>query len=153
MNSNQKYQSSVKDMSVILLSEGKTVRIKAHGYSMFPAIKPGSLILIEPLQQKGRPVQGEIVAIKRENGIVVHRVTKRFVKDGITWYVTRGDSNSRSDNPVKIEQIAGRIIKSEATGENPIPADVRINTRPNYIINRLRVIGIFVMQKLRKAIK
>ena len=136
-------------MSVILLAEGKTVRIKAHGYSMYPAIEPGSLILIEPLMQKGRPVPGEIVAIKREKGIVVHRVTKRFVKDGVTWYVTRGDSNSRSDNPIKIEQIAGRIIKSEATGENPEAADVRIKTNINYILNRIRVIGIFIARKIK----
>jgi signal peptidase I len=153
MNSNQKYFSSVKDMSVTLLSEGKTVRIKAHGYSMYPAIKPGSLILIEPLNQKGGPVPGEIVAVKRESGLVVHRVTKRIVKDGVTWLVTKGDSNSRSDKPVKIDQIAGRIVKSEATGENPEPADVRINTKPNYIFNRLRVIGIFVIQKLKKGLR
>ena len=136
-------------MSVILLAEGKTVRIKAHGYSMYPAIEPGSLILIEPLKQKGRPVPGEIVAIKRENGIVVHRLTKRFVKDGVTWYVTRGDSNPRSDNPVKIEQIAGRIIKSEATGENPQAGDVRIKTNINYFLNRIRVIVIFIAKKIR----
>jgi len=136
-------------MSVILLAEGKTVRIKAHGYSMFPAIKPGSLILIEPLQQKGRPVPGEIVAIRRENGIVVHRVTRRIVKDGVTWYVTRGDSNSSSDKPVKIEQIAGRIIKSEATGENPEAADVRIRTNTNYFFNRIRVIVIFIVKKIK----
>jgi signal peptidase I len=149
MNSNKKYFSSVKDMSVTLLAEGKTVRIKAHGYSMYPAVKPGSLILIEPLGQKGRPVPGEIVAVKRESGIIVHRVTKRFVKDGVEWYVTRGDSNSRQDNPVKIDQIAGRIIKSEATGENPEAADIRIKTNINYFLNRIRVIIIFIMKKIK----
>ena len=136
-------------MSVTLLEEGKTVRIKAHGYSMYPAVKPGSLILIEPLVQKGRPEPGEIVAVKRENGIIVHRVTKRFVKNGVTWYVTRGDSNARPDNPVKIEQIAGRIIKSEATGENPEAADIRIKTNINYFLNRVRVIVIFIVKKIR----
>jgi signal peptidase I len=153
MNSNKKYFSQVKDMSLNLLAEGKTIRIKAHGYSMYPAIKPGSLILIESLKQKGRPVPGEIVALKRETGLVVHRVIKRVIKDGITYYITRGDSNATTDNPVTIDKIAGRIVKSEPTGENPIPADIRINTKPNHIINRLRVISIFVIQKLRKAVK
>jgi signal peptidase I len=153
MNSNKKYFSQVKDMSLNLLAEGKTIRIKAHGYSMYPAIKPGSLILIESLKQKGRPVPGEIVALKRETGLVVHRVIKRVIKDGITYYITRGDSNATTDNPVTIDKIAGRIVKSEPTGENPIPADIRINTKPNHFINRLRVISIFVIQKLRKAVK
>ncbi len=140
-------------MSLTLLAEGKTIRIKAHGYSMYPAIKPGSLILIEPLRQKGKPVPGEIVALKRENGLVVHRIVKTVVKNGITYYITRGDSNSITDIPVTIDKIAGRIIKSEPTGENPVPADITINTKPNYILNRLRVISIFVKQKLRKAFK
>lgn len=139
-------------MSLTLLAEGKTIRIKAHGYSMYPAIKPGSLVLIEPLRQKGKPVPGEIVALKRENGLVVHRVIKTVVKDGITYYITRGDSNANTDSPVTIEKIAGRIIKSEPTGENPIPADIRINKKPRYIINRLSVIGIFLFKKI-KSIK
>ena len=136
-------------MSLTLLAEGKTIRIKAHGYSMYPAIKPGSLILIEPLRRKGNPVRGEIVALKRENGLVVHRVTKRVIKNGITYYVTRGDSNSTTDSPVTIDKIAGRIVKSEPTGENPVPADIRINTKPNYFFNRIRVIIIYIVKKIR----
>ncbi len=140
-------------MSVTLLAEGKTIRIKAYGYSMYPAIKPGSLILVEPLKQKGKPVPGEIVALKRETGLVVHRVVKRLMKDGIEYYQTRGDSNSMADTPVTIEKIAGRVVKSEPTGENPVPADVRINTKPGYVVNRIRVIGIFLAQKVRKLLK
>ena len=58
----------IKNTGLTLLSEGKTIRIKAHGYSMYPCIKPGSLVLIEPINLKGVPVPGEIIAITRENG-------------------------------------------------------------------------------------
>jgi signal peptidase I len=153
MNKNKKFSSAVKNMSVSLLAEGKTIRIKAHGYSMYPAIKPGSLILIEPLKKKGSPVPGEIVALKRETGLVVHRIVKRVIKDGVEYYIARGDSNSMADNPVTIGKIAGRVVRSEPTGENPVPADVRINAKPKYIVNRLRVIGIFLAQKTRRIFK
>jgi len=149
MNSSKKYFSSVKDMSLSLLAEGKTIRIKAHGYSMYPAIKPGSLILIEPLKQKGKPLPGEIVALKRENGMVVHRIVKTVFKNNTTYYITRGDSNATTDAPMTIDKIAGRVVKSEPTGENPVPADIRINTKPHHIYNRLRVILIFIMKKIR----
>ena len=72
----------LKISGLTLLSEGKTIRIKAHGYSMYPCIKPGSLILIEPINVKGLPVPGEIIAIKRENGLIVHRLTKIIIKNG-----------------------------------------------------------------------
>jgi signal peptidase I len=148
MNS-QRYFGPVKDMSLTLLSEGKTIRIKAHGYSMYPSIRPGSLILIEPLREKGKPVPGEIVAIKRDSGIVVHRVVKTVFRNNTTWYITRGDSNAITDDPSTIDKIVGRIVKSESTGENPKPADIRINTKPNYILNRIRVIYIFIVKKIK----
>ena len=148
MNNRGKNQNIVKDIGLTLLSEGKTIRIKAHGYSMYPCIKPGSMILIEPLKEKGLPVPGEIIAIKRENGLIVHRLSRIIIKNGVKTYIARGDSNAYSDDPVKIDKIAGRIVRAETTGENQKLADIRINTRPNYFLNRLRVIGIFLWKKI-----
>ncbi len=143
-------QRIAKDVSLSLLSEGRTIRIKAHGYSMYPCIKPGSIILIEPIAIKGRPVPGEIIAIKRENGLVVHRLTRIVTKNGITTYIARGDSNAYADNPVNYDKLAGRIVGAETTGENPVPADIRINTKPNYFSNRLRVVGMILWKKIRQ---
>lgn len=152
MNSYRSNHAVVKDMSLTLLSEGKTIRIKAHGYSMYPCIKPGSLLLIEPISIKGFPKPGEIIAVRREAGLIVHRLIKINVKNGIRYYIARGDSNAYGDNPVKIDKIVGRITGAESTGENPVAADVRINTRPNYIINRVRVIGLILWKKIKKVI-
>jgi signal peptidase I len=148
MNNGRNNHTILKDIGLTLLAEGKTIRIKAHGYSMFPCIKPGSLILIEPLNIKGLPHPGEIIAIKRENGLIVHRLSRIINKNGVTFYTARGDSNAYTDNPVKIDKIAGRIVRAESTGENPVPADIRINTRPKYFINRLRVIGLLLWKKI-----
>jgi signal peptidase I len=148
MNNWRNNRSIVKDIGLTLLSEGKTIRIKAHGYSMYPCIKPGSLILIEPINIKGLPRPGEIIAIRRESGLIVHRLSKTVNKNSVTFYIARGDSNAYADNPVKIDKIAGRIVRAETTGENPVPADIRINTKPNYFVNRLRVIGLLLWKKM-----
>jgi signal peptidase I len=148
MNNWRNNHAVVKDISLTLLTEGKTIRIKAHGYSMYPCIKPGSLILIEPLNIKGMPRPGEIIAIQRESGLIVHRLSKIINNNGIMFYIARGDSNAYADNPVKIDKIAGRIVRAESTGENPVPADIRVNTKPSYFVNRLRVIGIILWKKL-----
>lgn len=149
MNNRQNNHTIVKDIGLTLLSEGKTIRIKAHGYSMYPCIRPGSLILIEPLNIKGMPRPGEIIAIKREAGLIVHRLTKIIKKNGTTYYIARGDSNAYADNPVKIEKIAGRIVRAESTGENPVVANISVNTKPNYFVNRIRVIGILLLKKIK----
>ena len=151
MNNLKKSSEILKNVGFTLLTEGKTIRIKAHGYSMYPCIKPGSLILIEPIITKGNPVPGEIVAIKRENGLVVHRLSRIVMNNGITTYIARGDSNALEDGPITIGKIAGRIVGAESTGENPVPADIRINNNPKYVINRLMVIGLIIWKKVRKV--
>ena len=148
MNNLRHNHDIVKDIGLTLLSEGKTIRIKAHGYSMYPCIKPGSLILIEPLNIKGMPCPGEIVAVKREAGLIVHRLSGIINQNGETLYIARGDSNAYPDKPVKIDKIAGRVVRAEGTGENPVPADIRINTKPKYFINRIRVIGLILWKKI-----
>jgi len=142
-------RSVIKNIGLTLLSEGKTIRIKAHGYSMYPCIKPGSLILIEPINLQGLPRSGEIIAIRRENGLIVHRLVKTVVKNGITTFIARGDSNAYADIPIKIEKIAGRIAGAETTGENPVKADIKINTNPKYFYNRIRVIGLLIWKKIK----
>jgi signal peptidase I len=143
----------VKNVGLTLLSEGKTIRIKAHGYSMYPCIKPGSLILIEPLNIKGMPHPGEIIAIRRESGLIVHRLSKIINKNGVRLFIARGDSNARQDNPVRIEKIAGRVVRAESTGENPVPANISINTKPNYFLNRIRVLFLLIKKKIQLTAK
>jgi signal peptidase I len=143
-------QTLMKDIGLNLLNEGKTIRIKAHGYSMYPCIKPGSVILIEPIHLKGIPVTGEIIALQRENGLIVHRLTRIAVKNGTRMYIARGDSNSSADNPVTIDKIAGRIVGAETSGENPVRADISINKKPKYISNRIRVIWIHIIMKIKR---
>lgn len=139
----------VNNTGLTLLSEGKTIRIKAHGYSMYPCIKPGSLILIEPISLKGIPRRGEIIAIATDRGLIVHRLVKIVVKNNLSTYIARGDSNAFTDEPVIIDKIAGRIVGAETTGENPVPANISINPSPLYFINRLRVIGLHLWKKIR----
>ena len=139
----------VKNTGLTLLAEGKTIRIKAHGYSMYPGIKPGSLVLIEPINVKGAPVPGEIIAIVRESGLIIHRLVRIVFRNNVRYFIARGDSNAYADSPVKSDKIAGRVVGAETTGENPVPADIRINTGPDYFINRIRVIGLILWKKIR----
>lgn len=149
MNDQLRSRDILKNVGFNLLSEGKTIRIRAHGYSMYPCIKPGTVILIEPLKIKGKPVAGEIVAIRRETGLIVHRIVKIVNKGGADYYIARGDSNAWADDPVRIDRIAGRIVGAEYAGSSD-KTIIRINTRPSYFLNRLRVIGIFIWKKVLK---
>ncbi len=139
-----------KELGFSLLAEGKTIRIRADGYSMFPAIKAGSLIYIEPDID---PSPGEIIAWKREEGFVVHRLV-RIVSDGDRIsYITRGDSCVREDQPVKKEHIAGRVISIESTSGDKSGSEKKMISRFDYIYNRLRVWLILRYRRARNIAK
>ncbi|MDR2887769.1 MAG: S24/S26 family peptidase [Bacteroidales bacterium] len=138
----------LQSVGYALLAEGKTISIRAHGYSMFPAIKPGTTILIEPLCIGGVLRPGEIIAVKRNHGLVIHRLARIIVKNGITAYIARGDSNTFEDHPVALDDIVGRITCAE-TGESPV-ADTGINTHPRYYTNRMRVIIAATVKRIGK---
>ena len=135
-----------KELGFSLLEEGKTIRIRADGYSMFPTIKAGSLIYIEPDID---PSPGEIIAWKREEGFVVHRLV-RIENDEA--YITRGDSCAREDQPVKKEQIAGRVIRIENIPGDKYRSGEKMISRFDYIYNRLRVWLILKLRRARRLI-
>lgn len=121
-----------------LLGEGLTVRVRASGYSMFPAIRPGDVIEIEPVAGAGAGlVPGTVVALRREGDFVVHRLVGVFEREGRQWVFTRGDSVLRADEPVPVEEVAGTvitIIRGSRIVRNPLP-----RTNVHYRWNRLMV--------------
>lgn len=144
----EKSREIIKNVGSDLLNEGRTIRLDAHGYSMYPSIKPGTTLFIEPVGIKGEPEKGEIIAIWSKNGLTVHRLTSFTEINGVKHYITRGDSNAFSDEPVTYDRIAGRITGAESTGK----ADIRIRERHCYFCNRIIVILIRLLHKLRKTL-
>lgn len=149
MSKNHLSHTVLKEIGFSLLAEGKTIRVKAEGLSMYPSIKPGSVIFIEPLNKNIRPVPGEIIAWKREAGFVVHRLVGSFEKDNSEFIVTRGDSSLAEDEPVISEQIAGKVIRVENPEGKPVPEKQYLNKNPNYAFNRflVRIISQFYRVK------
>jgi signal peptidase I len=138
MNKGQNKHIAVRDLGFSLLAEGKILKIKADGYSMYPTVKPGSVIYIEPLTEKMSPAPGEIIAWKRESGFVVHRLVRIIRNGDKTIYFTRGDSCSYEDQPVTKEIIAGRVVRVENLNKEIISA-AGLARRHCCFINRLRV--------------
>jgi signal peptidase I len=103
--------SSIKILRGIadeLLEAGTSVRIEAGGYSMYPVIKPGNSIVIRPVSASDlKP--GMIIAWRRDNDMVVHRLVSIYDAGGRTMYLTRGDSSPAFDDPVEFSEIAGRV--------------------------------------------
>jgi signal peptidase I len=149
MNKNHLSHNVLKEIGFSLLAEGKTIRVKAEGFSMYPSIKPGSVIFIEPYNKGAEPVPGEIIAWKGDSGFVVHRLVRCYIQKHQKYFVTRGDSIMSEDEPVFLDQIAGKVVKVEKPEGKAVPAGSFLNKKPNYSFNRLlvRIISQFYRVK------
>jgi signal peptidase I len=138
MNSVNDTYTILKEIGLSLLVEGKTIRAKAEGYSMYPFIRPGSTVILGPVNDGITLIPGEIVAWKRESGFVLHRFTGILKNGNEILYVTRGDSCLQEDQPLSREQIAGIVLMIEdAKGKTREGA--QLIRKPHYICNRLNV--------------
>ena len=92
-----------------LLKDGISVRFRARGRSMFPAIQHGDTIQVDPLTAS--PKIGDVVLVDTESGWNAHRITS--VASGNV--IVRGDCCFQSE---AARDIAGRVslgVQSEPT--------------------------------------
>jgi signal peptidase len=97
-----------------ILSRGKCLRFQAHGQSMYPLIRNGNIVVIEPGSAAALNI-GDIVFYRRPWGTyVVHRLIKKGKK--ATHLIMKGDNLTYYDEPVLAEQVMGRAIRIESQG-------------------------------------
>ncbi len=97
-----------------LLSQGTTVRFRASGRSMYPSIREGELITVEPVRASDVKL-GDIVLYRSERGPIAHRVVEIASRDTHVFRL-RGDASLSSDEPVGAEQILGRVVSVKRNG-------------------------------------
>ena len=146
MNKASDNHITIKDISFSLLAEGTTLKLNANGYSMYPSIKPGTIIFIEPFTVNNDPEPGEIVAWKRESGFVVHRLVRSERRGNDVIYYTRGDSCKFEDKAVTRDQIAGKVVRTE-NENNGKKEGGQLIRKPCYLINRMNVNIILIFKR------
>jgi hypothetical protein len=98
-------------------------------------------------------LSGEIIAWNRNAGFVVHRLVRSFENGDRTFLVTRGDSTSSEDEPVDSEQVAGRVIRIENPEGRIVKPSAYLKMKPDYRLNRLRVLMISLTGKFLQKLK
>ncbi len=101
-------------MAQEILAQGKYLRCRVSGRSMYPFIKSGAIILVEPMTLARLKI-GDIIFFRRPWGTyVAHRLIK---KNGSGMLLTKGDSHYYYDALVNMEEVLGRVIQIEIDGK------------------------------------
>jgi len=147
MNTEEDQRKVLRDLADELLDRGTSIRITASGYSMYPAIKPGNTIIIKPMPPDELKC-GMIIAWKRENDLVVHRLVLAYESDEKRYYITRGDSCRSSDKPVTLDMIAGRVEAIYKGHRLVRPVKIHPVSERRYRLNRVITILLHYLNKL-----
>jgi hypothetical protein len=113
-------QSALDRVGCELIAEslraGRSIRMRALGSSMMPALRPGDDLLVNPLTGS-IPSRGEIVLFTRDGRLFAHRV----VAAGEYHLITRGDCLDDDDPPVPPSQILGTVASVFRGGREVAP--------------------------------
>lgn len=114
------------DVSTELLRRGQSVRFRAPGWSMHPTIKEGETIKVAPVAPLDIK-RGDILLYFTGRKVIAHRVIsiKREKSNSTTQsstlnpqhlFILRGDASATCDEPVKAQQVLGKVVSVERGG-------------------------------------
>jgi signal peptidase I len=124
------------------LNRGHSIRFCAPGGSMYPTICDGDLITVEPIKP-ATVIAGDIILYEHKSKVTVHRVMrilKRSEKNSCSAlqgpqdrsssetleFVFRGDAAIQYDDPIRADQILGKVVSIERNGRRFDPYGLRI---------------------------
>ncbi len=102
------------ELSTELLQIGQSIRFRARGMSMIPTILHGDFLTVVPVDPS-QIRKGDIILYRMGAGAIAHRVSAIH---GMASFVLRGDAMEVCDDPVKSDQVLGKVILLERDGRS-----------------------------------
>lgn len=93
-----------------MLAEGRAVKMRLGGYSMWPTMIPGDVATIIPIRAEDVKV-GDVVVFDRGHRWIAHRLISKEDVNGISTFVSRGDSCMNKDAPFGEETLKGSVVQ------------------------------------------
>ena len=103
------------DVATDVLWSGYRMRFRAGGSSMWPTIRPGEAITVEPATATEVKLK-DIVLYRTGRGVIGHRVVRIANRNGELVLLARGDADQGAGEPVAAKQILGKVVAVERDG-------------------------------------
>ena len=98
-----------------LLAHGCSVRFRASGGSMHPAIRAGDMLILAPIDATELR-KGDVVLARQSGRLVAHRIADVMKSDAGTRVLLRGDALSACAPTVSADAVLARVVAIERAG-------------------------------------
>jgi len=100
-----------------LLARGACLRFQARGGSMYPLIRDGDILEVQPIEV-GKVRVGDVIFFRGHRGnMLAHRLVRMTqAENGEPTLIAKGDTASQFDQPVRPEQLFGKVTSIERRG-------------------------------------
>ena len=98
-----------------LLLRSEAFRFRVAGWSMYPALRKGDRITVEPAS----PAQlqgGDLILFHHQGRLVCHRLVAMDGTGPVPRIITKGDAVARCDEPLEPDQVLGRVVGVRGSG-------------------------------------
>lgn len=110
-----------EELAVHVLEGGHDLRFRARGFSMFPLVRDGDILDVQPTGEASIG-SGEIVLYRSPGrGIVVHRVVGILRQEEEDILLVKGDAATVPDPQVPASKVLGRVVGIERGGRRRSP--------------------------------
>lgn len=94
------------------IKNGHAVQTLASGYSMFPFLRKGDILTVEPIPMNNIK-RGDVVVFEMEEKWIAHRVIRIYTNNESIQITTRGDARISSDPLVNKSNYIGLVYTIE----------------------------------------
>jgi len=133
------------DLNSDLLRNGRSVRFSAPGHSMYPTIRNGETLIVQPIAA-AKVAVGDIILHAVGQRLIAHRVAKIVNPQSYTKtessceFIFKADASRSFNEPVKPSQILGKVVSIERNGTtiDPYCLKAKLACLPRLIFNHLK---------------
>lgn len=115
-----------------IFKRGKSIRFQARGWSMRPFILNGDIILVSPVENSSLKTGDVVLYSTERDKVIVHRIIKKYKKDGRMILLVKGDATSGFADEVGTQDVLGKVTAVERNGRQR-----RIDTKLYHMIGLL----------------
>lgn len=98
------------DVAHPLIAQGTSFLLCVHGSSMYPTIRDGDVVQVQPVESDAIEI-GDIFVFRNSGRLFVHRLVAKSRQEDRLLLVAKGDANPRPDKQVEHGDVMGKVVE------------------------------------------